>query len=230
MRIDNSTGARNRGGASNKTPSFIILYAGLILFSACSREKTSAASDQPGQLVFSDKFDRVDLGENWLDTGGGYRIVNGELRAQGAMNKPLWLKRKLPRNARIEFLARSESDAVDIKAEIFGDGKSRATKASYTATSYVVILGGWNNSRSIIARMDEHGDDRQVRTAPKAKKGKEYRFSITRLGNKFTWYLDSKLFLEMDDDEPLEGEGHEFFAINNWKSEVFFDDLAVYKL
>lgn len=156
--------------------------------------------------------------------------MNGELRAQGAKNKPLWLKRKLPRNARIEFQARSESDEVDIKAEIYGDGKSKATRSSYTATSYVVILGGWRNTRSIIARMNEHGDDRAIRDDPKGQKGKEYHFSITRLDRKITWYLDGDEFLEMGDDNPLEGVGHEYLAFNNWMSEVFFDDLAIYQL
>ncbi len=181
-------------------------------------------------LIFEDKFERRELGNDWFDTGGGYSIVNGELRAQGARNKPLWLKKKLPQNARVEFTARSMSDAVDIKVELFGDGKSQATEASYTATSYVVILGGWQNTRSIIARMNEHGRDRKVRTDPKGIKGKNYRFSIVRKGDRLTWFLDSASFLEMNDPEPLNGPGHEFFSINNWESEVYFDNFAVYEI
>lgn len=206
------------------------LLVAVFLTVACGSGGGSAPPAAKGTLVFEDNFERTDLGDNWLDTGGNYRIVNGELRAQGARNKPLWLKRKLPRNARIELTARSESDAVDIKVEAYGDGKSKAIKASYTATSYVLILGGWNNSRSIIARMNEHGDDRKVRTDPKGEKGKTYRFTVVRNQNKLSWYVDSKLFLEMDDSAPLEGTGHEYFAINNWASEVFFDDLKIYKL
>jgi hypothetical protein len=212
-----------------KNPLIFMSLAALAVLS-CSSEKAASSSPPKGELIFSDNFDRSDLGDDWRDTGGGYRIVNGELRAQGARNKPLWLLRKLPRNARIDFRARSESSAVDIKVEVFGDGRSKATKASYNATSYVVILGGWNNTRSIIARMDEHGDDRKVREVPKGEQGKSYAFSITRLGDKLTWYLDKERFLEMDDDAPLEGPGHEFFAFNNWASEVFFDDLAIFKL
>jgi hypothetical protein len=207
-----------------------VLAAAAVWAMSCSGEKKSAGSPAGGRLVFEDNFNRDEVGESWLDTGGGYRIVNGELRAQGAKNKPLWLKKKLPRNARIDFTARSLSDAVDIKVEVFGDGKSKALKASYTATSYVVILGGWNNSRSIIARMDEHGDDRQVRQEPKGVKGKKYRFSIVRRGNVLTWYLDGERFLEMSDDASLEGAGHEHFAINNWASEVRFDDLKIFAL
>jgi len=181
-------------------------------------------------LVFEDRFEREELGTDWLDTGGNYKIVNGELRAQGSRNKPLWLNKKLPRNAKISFTARSMSPAVDIKVEVFGDGKSRAKKLSYNATSYVVILGGWNNSRSIIARMDEHGDDRKVRKEPKGVVGKRYNFVVSRKGKKFTWSLDGEKFLEMNDPKPLEGPGHEHFAFNNWMSEVYFDDVLIFEL
>jgi hypothetical protein len=206
------------------------LMIGITLCAGCSKQSETASLLDKGTLVFEDHFDRSEIGDNWLDTGGGYRIVDGELRAKGAKNKPLWLKKKLPADARITFTARSESDAVDIKAELFGDGKSKATKASYTATSYVVILGGWNNKRSIIARMNEHGDDRQVREEPKGVRGKTYRFNIVRKGDLFSWYLDSKPFLEMTDSSPLRGPDHEYFAFNDWASEVYFDDLAVFAL
>ena len=206
-----------------------------ILLCACGgKEEPSAPKDsasEQGKLVFSDDFERARLGDAWKNTGGSaYEIVNGSLKAKGAHNKPLWLTKKLPRNARVEFTARSESPAVDIKVEVYGDGRSFAKQASYTATSYVVILGGWNNSRSIIARMDEHGEDRKVRKEPKGEKGKKYSFSITRKGPTFEWNLDGAPFLELTDPSPLEGEGHEYFAINNWESEVYFDDLAVWDL
>ncbi|MCP4606089.1 MAG: hypothetical protein GY847_37190 [Proteobacteria bacterium] len=209
---------------------FYVLIGIIALFFGCSGERAGSSVKQIGRLVFEDHFDRKELGADWLDTGGGYRIISGELRAQGARNKPLWLKAKLPRNARVEFTARSMSRAVDIKAEVFGDGKSKAIKASYTATSYVVILGGWGNTRSIIARMNEHGPDRKAREEPKGVPEKSYRFSIVREKNLFSWSLDGQPFLEMDDPKPLEGPDHEYFAFNNWTSEVFFDDVAVYEL
>ncbi len=191
---------------------------------------TASAGAENERIVFSDDFDRAEIGDRWLDTGGGYKIVDGRLRAQGARNKPLWLKTKLPRNARVSFTAESMSPAVDIKVEMFGDGKSKAIKDSYTATSYVLILGGWNNSMSIIARMDEHGKDRKVRKEPKAVPKKRYQFEITRTDGKLYWKVDGKPFLEMNDSSPLEGPGHEYFAVNNWMSEVFFDDFKIVEM
>lgn len=204
-----------------------------IASAACSGEKSKARQEDTAdkeKLVFKDDFERSEIGEDWLDTGGGYRIVNGKLRAQGARNKPLWLRKKLPRDARVEFKAQPLSDDIDTKVELWGDGKSKATTLSYTATSYVVILGGWGNRLSIIARMNEHGDDRKTRREPRGVKGKEYRFSIVRKGNRLAWSIDGSPFLEMNDSEPLEGAGHEYFAINNWESEVLFDDLAIYAM
>lgn len=196
----------------------------------CSKSGKLDPLLKQGKLVFEDNFNRKELGNDWYDTGGKYRIENGQLRAQNGKNRPLWLKKKLPRNARVSFDARSESPDIDIKVELFGDGKSKAIKASYTATSYVVILGGWKNRRSIIARMDEHKDDREARDAPKGIQGKTYHFNIIRKDSRLAWYLDGKHFLEMDDKAPLEGPGHENFAFNNWSSNVFFDDLAIFEL
>jgi hypothetical protein len=209
---------------------YAIAIAAALLIS-CSGRSSDSKQVGGGRKVFEDRFDRSDIGPDWHDTSSGrYSIVNGRLRAKGAHNKPLWLKRKLPRDARVEFTACSMSPAVDIKVEIFGDGRAFARRASYTATSYVLILGGWNNSRSIIARMDEHGDDRVVRTSPEGEPGRTYAFSITRKGGVLTWSLGGKPFLETNDAEPLAGAGHEHFAFNDWESEVFFDDLAVYEI
>ena len=211
----------------HRIPLYMLILLSLL---GCSARSTDAKMRTGGRLVFEDDFERKNIGNAWLDTGGGYRIIDGALRIRGARNKPLWLKQKLPRDARVEFTARSESTEVDIKAEFFGDGRSRAEHASYTATSYVVILGGWNNKRSIIARMNEHGDDRVVRDSPKGIPGKTYRFAVARKGEMFRWYLNDELFLDMTDTDPLAGNGHEYFAFNNWESEVFFDDFRVFEL
>lgn len=87
---------------------------------------------------------------DFWSTGGMWRTVGGELLSPGVKNNPLWLKAKLPENAAVEFDVRSTSPEGDIKCEIFGDGSDHAS-------GYVLIHGGWNNTLSIIARLDEHG-------------------------------------------------------------------------
>lgn len=176
---------------------------------------------------FEDRFDRAELGPDWRETGEGWRIEGGALRGQGVRNHPLWLKRKLPRNARIEFDAWSDSPAGDLKCEVWGDGTSHAVQASYTATSYVVIFGGWSNSYNVIARMDEHAPDRRQRVGPRVELGRHYHFTIERRGRVLRWLLDGAPMLEWDDPDPLAGPGHEYFAFNDWDALVHFDNLVI---
>ena len=51
--------------------------------------------------VFTDDFNRVEVGPLWRNTGGPFQIVDGKLKVRGARNKPLWLKRTLPHDVRV---------------------------------------------------------------------------------------------------------------------------------
>lgn len=177
--------------------------------------------------TFRDDFTRTDLGPMWNNTGGNWRVQEGELRAQGARNHPLWLRRRLPRDVRVEFDARSDSPDGDLKVEIFGDGVSFAREDSYTATSYVVIFGGWRNTLDVLARMDEHATDRVAHPSRRVVPGQTYHFKIERRGAKLTVFVDGSLLLQLDDPAPLEGRGHDHFGFNDWDAPVRFDNLVV---
>jgi hypothetical protein len=102
-------------------------------------------------LPYQDDFsDPSTVQKHYWSTGGLWRTVDGQLVCPGVKQNPLWLKAKLPQNVAVEFDARSQSPEGDIKVEIFGDGTDHAS-------GYVLIHGGWNNTLSIIARRDEHG-------------------------------------------------------------------------
>jgi hypothetical protein len=199
----------------------IALFA-LIVAAACVPRGDPALDG-----TFEDDFERKDLGPLWRNTGGPYAIVNGELKIRGARNKPLWLRRTLPRDARIEFDVRSESPEGDIKVEVYGDGTSRATAESYTATSYVVIFGGWSNSLNLIARLDEHASDRAIGPRRKVEPSHKYHMKIERNGDTITAWADGQQLAQMKDKDPLWGPGHDHFAINNWSSELYFDNLKI---
>jgi hypothetical protein len=181
---------------------FVSLPAG------CQREgATTPAMTEP----FRDNFDRAELGSDWNPTGDQWSIRDGEL----------------PRNARIEFDAWSTTPEGDIKCEVYGDGRSYARDVSYTATSYVVIFGGWRNSLNVIARMDEHAADRRVRQGPRVVPNQRYHWVIERRGNVLSWSIDGQPMLEFNDPQPLAGPGHEYFAFNNWSVELGFDNLVI---
>jgi hypothetical protein len=182
---------------------------------------------------FSDTFDRVDLGPDWLDTGHVASIKDGKLSLARAYNHPIWLRRKLPRNVQIDFDAVSRSPAGDLKIELFGDGESfDADKGRYDPTGYMIVMGGWHNSRSIISRLGEHDEavkaarDR-VGSEPLVDLGRTYHFTVIRRGANIDWKIDGSPYLSWSDPEPLSGPGHEFFAINDWEADVSFDNLTI---
>jgi len=182
------------------------------------------------QDEWRDDFERDGVGENYFATGDGYHVEKGALSAKGAHNHPLWLRAKIPRDIRVEFDAWSTDQRGDIKIEIFGDGKSYDPDGgAYMATGYEVIFGGWHNSKSIIARMDEHAPDVVQRMAPKVVPNQHYRWRIDRKANQLTWYVDDMTtpFLQMTDQRPLEGVGHEYLGFNNWETDTWFDNLVI---
>jgi hypothetical protein len=184
---------------------------------------------------FADDFERAEPGPDWLDTSGGaYRIAGGKLNGARAYNHPLWLRRKLPRDVVIEFDVMSKSPAGDIKVEFYGDGESfDPDKGRYDPTSYVIVLGGWNNSNSIIGRLGEHDDAVKAERPqspgqpPPVEIGRTYHFTITRQGGMIDWKLDGAPFLAWTDPSPLSGPGHEFFAVDDWEADVHFDNLRI---
>jgi len=208
----------------------VLLIVAALAGTACGKSAPPAPAIESS---FTDDFERDDLGADWLATShDAYHLSNGSVQAKGGYNHPLWLRRRLPDAAVIELDAWSQSPGGDIKVEIYGDGKSfDPDKGGYLSTGYVLVMGGWNNSKSIIARLDEHGKDVSERSAPRVEIGRRYHWRIVRDGGLLRWYVDdmSTPFLELRDPEPLAGADHGFFAFNDWESDVGFDNLVIRK-
>jgi hypothetical protein len=199
-----------------------------------------AAAPPDGAITtaYWDAFDRPELGAEWNPTSPEWRIQAGRLCGKNAKNHPVWLKRKLPVNARIEFDAVSTSPDGDLKVELWGDGQSFAKGTSYNdATSYLAIFGGWKNQFHVLARLDEHAKDRpevkvnQANTDPRARPvqpGASYHFKIERTDGKTVhWFVDDIEVIAFTDKAPLKGAGHEHLGFNDWDAQVCFDNLQV---
>ncbi len=197
-------------------------------------------------LPFSDTFETpATVAQNYFSTGGFWRTVNGELLSPGVKNNPLWLKAKLPQNVAIEFDVKSMSPEGDVKVELFGNGTDHAS-------GYVLIHGGWNNSMSVIARLDEHGaplgqlqneargqdlvksgvfkKDTRMRVEGVHRRleiGRNTHWRIERRGSVITWLLDGQKYIEFDDPIPLVGDEHNRFGFSSWEAQLYFDNLAV---
>lgn len=177
-----------------------------------------------GELVFEDTFDGQDVDARWSSTSSVWRLEEGAMVVAGARNAALWLNFPLPERVRVEFDAIADSEDGDIKFEIFGDGQTHES-------GYIAIYGGWSNQTTCIARLDEHGSDRL--DAPEHQTivpGQTYQLTAVRTDNQFRWYIDGELVLTRDDQQPLRGESHRFFAFNNWDAPVRFDNLRIYDL
>jgi hypothetical protein len=190
---------------------------------------------------YTDHFDMQTLSSDWRPTSSVWRVENGRLCGRGAHNHPVWLQRRLPKNARITFTAESDSSDGDLKVEIWGDGRSEATAVSYTnATSYLFILGGWKNHFHVLARIDEHAPDRlERRVVPSSSDtrdhpvlpGVKYQFGIERTdGRTVRWSINGVEMTRLNDSAPLFGPGHEHLGFNNWEVRACFDDLNIIPL
>jgi hypothetical protein len=185
--------------------------------------------DEVISAPFSDDFERAELGPTWSATAPSYHIADGRLTVANAYNHPVWLRKKLPRNAVIELDAMSKSPTGDLKIELYGDGESfDPDKGGYVSTGYVLIFGGWRNSLSVICRNNEHDDGRKAeRAAPRVEPGRTYHWSITRKDGAIDWRIDGQPFLTWNDPSPLAGAGHEYLAVDDWEAEVFFDKYKI---
>ncbi len=179
--------------------------------------KTPSAADFTG---FRDDFERDALGDKYVKKGGTWGVENGALHSVGEHNIPLWLDVALPKNVRVEFTAWSNSKAVDTKIEIFGDGLRHES-------GYIVILAGWNNTISTIARLDEHEKTR-VEKRTTFEKGRKYRWRVERAdGKTLRLFIDDQLVVEYVDADPLYGPRNNRLAFTNWESDVYYDDLTI---
>ena len=197
----------------------VFLFSLFFVF-ACSSEKKLVK-------IFEDDFNRAEIGENYEIQGGDWQISNGKLRCKTAKNRNLVLKSvDLPQNAVIELTMKSNSDAVDVKFNLWGDGKIHDHGDGYS-----FILGGWNNRISVISKLHEHEKKRAEKRNAGLEKGKEYKVKIERSSNKIKWFVNGELFLEYNDETPLKvDDGYSKLSFANWKSDVEFDDLKIYSL
>jgi len=171
-------------------------------------------------VPFHDDFARAELGDNYFATGGHWRIVDGWVYSPGVKNNPLWLRAKLPHDVAVEFDVKSDSLVGDVKCEIFGNGRDHAS-------GYILVFGGWNNTISALARLDEHGTDRKERRDWKVERGRVYHWRVTRQGHEVAWFIDGHPFLTYDDPNPLEGSDHDRFGFGTWATDAYFRNLTV---
>ncbi len=183
---------------------------------ACGQQDRIAAV-----VPFTDDFEREELGPNYFVSGGQWMLRDGKLVTYGGNNAPVFLKAQLPADVVVEVDVASETRTVDSKLELMTDGLRHQS-------GYVFILGGWDNTISTIARLDEHGRDRVEKKPTGVTGPSSARWRIEKSGGRIDWYLDGTPYLSFDDARPLSGPGHDRLAFSNWQNIVTYDNLAVW--
>jgi hypothetical protein len=202
----------------------VLAALGAVAVFAITRTSSSA------QPAFHLSFDGASAPELSSLAPDRFRVDHGVLQVQGLMNRPVWVNHPLPHDVRVKVKARSMDPAGDIKVELFGDGHSGYQgdpRAAYTATGYILVMGGWNNTISAIARQHEHGHDRAERSDVRVEPGRWYEWSIERRGGQISWSVDGQPFLQLDDAQPLYDDQHQYFAFGDWTALLEFDDLSI---
>lgn len=174
--------------------------------------------------LFSDDFNRAELGPNWRALGGEWRIENNAVFSPKANNLNLVLTgATLPDNALVELTMWSGSDFVDIKFDAWGDGKPHEHGDGYS-----FILGGWKNRISVIAKLHEHEKNRVEDRATRLEQETRYRIKVIRIGGKIWWFVNDEIFLAYLDPKPLAAAaGYKYLSFANWESAAYFDDLKI---
>lgn len=201
---------------------YLMLAALVLLVQVPLFHQACWTAPSSGELPFQDSFDRDEIGDRYWQFfhAAAPEIRDGRLWTGPLKNNALWLDIALPPDVAISFDAQSGGSVGDIKFECFGNGRDHES-------GYVFVFGGWNNTISIIARRDEHGQDRKERRDHKVDPAHTYRMRLVRKGGHIEWFVDGELFLEWNDPDPLVGTGHDRFAFSAWETPAFFDNLTI---
>lgn len=198
----------------------VVTAAGLVTGGCLPSSGNTDSTPKP----FRDDFGRAELGPLYRKSGGSWAIDRGAgggaLHTVGDHNQPLWLDVPLARNTRVEFTTTSRSPAVDTKIEIFGDGVRHES-------GYILILGGWKNTITTIARLDEHERSRkELRRS--WQQGRTYRWTVQRTdGRTLELFIDGERVLSYEDPSPLYGPRNNRLGFTSWESDVVYDDLVI---
>lgn len=169
--------------------------------------------------------------ERWSATAPSrVTFSDREIVVREARNHPVWYREELPLTGSVELTIWTGAREGDMKFEAWGDGKTHAPTfepAPYTASGYVFILGGWNNSKSIIAYRDEHGAHVVERSDFRVVPGRRYVVRVTRANGEVTMSVDDEPFLAMREPPEAVTSPGRFLGLSGWRTEVHFSEPRV---
>ena len=176
-------------------------------------------------LIFSDSFDRKELGKDWHLYRGKASVRNGALFVEGPAGvsvKPPGDTAKLGRNLRVEYDAVSEDPgdlSLLLNVCIGGD----ANDQHCVSTGYFFGVGTEGNKFCKILAFGK--EVAKVKTPP-LKPGRKYHVTVEKSNGLMRILIDGREMVRADNQE-LVGAGSLGFYV--WNTGTF-DNLKVYRL
>ena len=185
-----------------------------------------------------------DLGPDWIVAQPGiWHIESGRLCGEHAQ-QPRRLAQARASRQRAHRVRRDRRVARRRpQGRVLGRRRdSSATALSYTnATSYLTIFGGWHNKFHVLARLNEHGDDRKeitvdqtptTRARSRSTAGAELPLQgrAGRRQDRRSGGSTATRCFRGPTPTPLAGAGHDHFGFNDWDVKVCFDNVKVVPL
>ncbi|MBR4662513.1 MAG: hypothetical protein IKO93_01440, partial [Lentisphaeria bacterium] len=202
-------------------------HGGLVLIDDVSIRKAGKMAEGEGKLVFEDKFDRTELGPDWIVESGSWQIQNGQLKVRsGGGTKECRIKfaRPVGKNFRLEYTCSSDSPQ-DLSAMICSDpakpglsGYIFGFASSYNSYNYIGRTGPFK----ILVRTLQEG------FSTGANPGQKHRIAVENRDGKLRMFRDGKLELAAEDmfSDELAGKSFGFFTYFQGE----FEDVKVYRL
>ena len=190
----------------------------LALVSACK-----VRDPAPVTAPWQDVFERDSIGLDYLAAGSGYAVAGGRLIAAAAHAHPLWLRKRLPHDVRIELDCGASDPAGEVRVELFGDGGGEPAGAPPIPTGYTFAISGGEARLDRPAALGVH--------APAPPRGPDGRmhWKIERTGRTVRWFVRDMQhpLLTYVDPHPLEDDAHAYFGVVDGTDATWFDNLAI---
>jgi len=177
-------------------------------------------------LVFSDDFERDELGENWKIIRGKWHIEDGKLLSSNYAE--IVVNKEFPGCQRIEFEVVTHAvQPCDLSPVIHSGGKgSRGSEGGY-----LLQFGGlddYGHAANIINRILRMGKVLEDRSADRfIEPGKVHKMVAELDGDTVRLLVDGSTIIEGHDSAPLSGEGHDMAGLYT-RCNAVVDNLRIY--
>jgi tetratricopeptide (TPR) repeat protein len=173
--------------------------------------------------LFTDRFERTSLGDDWRLVGGQARITNGWLRVGSNKGTDVYavIRRPFPDNVRVEFDARfpqGQGYYGDMACFVGGD------EHRCDAVGYCLSFGADGNTCS---RIQRESIDLRLNIEAVAEVGRVYHIAAEMVDGHLALFVDGRPILNYLDMIPLAGVGHDRVGLATYKYGAEFSNVRV---